>query len=195
LQKQQSTGVAKAVLPPVILLQVHVVVRDPARACETPHVAVCWEHGVVWQFSLYSTHGHIGCVGDEVGGTVLHDGSMYLQLLPGTSTKAGVASKLISKVVRVVKTVGFVASAWPRVLSTMPRNARSWFSSLCFAAAPPSPQPPTASRKQSAKCRLSGLVKVRSSKVSPQQSQIARQSSWSIEWLFEFSLFQRSGQF
>jgi len=136
-----------------------------------------------------------GCVGDGVGGTVLHDGSMYLQLLPGTSTKAGVASKLISKVVRVVKTVGFVASAWPRVLSTMPRNARSWFSSLCFAAAPPSPQPPTASRKQSAKCRLSGLVKVRSSKVSPQQSQIARQSSWSIEWLFEFSLFQRSGQF
>jgi len=194
LQKQQSTGLAKAVLPPSILLQVHVVVRDPARACETPHVAVCWEHGVVWQLSRYSTHGHIGCVGDGVGGTVTHDGSVYLQALPGTSTGAGVASKLISKVVRVVKTVGFVASAWPMVLRTMPRNALSWFSSLCLAAPLPSPQPPTASRKQSAKCRLSGLLKVGSSKVSPQQSQIVRQSSKSIEWLFEFILFQRSGQ-
>jgi len=133
-------------------------------------------------------------VGDGVGGAVTHDGSVNLQLLPGTSTSAGVASKLISKVVRVVKTVGFVASACPRVLRTMPRNALSWLSSLCLAAALPSPQPPTASRKQSAKCRLSALVKVRSSKVSPQQSQIERQSSWSIEWLFEFILFQRSGQ-
>jgi len=146
----------------------------------------------------YDSHGHIGCTGAGVTGivgeNVTHDGSVYLQLLPGTSTWAGVASKLISKVVRVVKTVGFVASAWPRVLRTMPRNALSWFSSLCLAAASPLPQPPTASRKQSAKCRLSELVKVGSSKVSPQQSQIARQSSKSIEWLFEFILFQRSGQ-
>jgi len=158
------------------LLQVHVVVRDPARACETPHVAVCWEHGVVWQLSRYSTHGHMGCVGDGVGAKVTHDGSVNLQLLPGTSTGAGVASKLISKVVRWVKTVGFVASAWPMVLRTMPRNALSWSSSLFLAMALPSPQPPTASRKQSAKCCLLELVKVWSSKVSPQQSQIERQS-------------------
>jgi len=100
LQKQQSTGVAKAVLPPVILLHVHVVVRDPARACETPHVAVCWEQGVVWQLSLYSTHGHIGCVGDEVGEELTHPGSMNLQCLPGTSKKDATERMFNSKVVR-----------------------------------------------------------------------------------------------
>ena len=97
MQKQQSTGLAK---PPSILLHVHVVVRDPARACETPHVAVCWEHGVVWQLSLYSTQGHIGCVGDEVGAEVMHAGSVNLQCLPGTSTVDATASKFNSRVVR-----------------------------------------------------------------------------------------------
>jgi len=179
LQKQQSTGVAKAVLPPVILLHVHVVVRDPARACETPHVAVCWEHGVVWQLSLYSTQGHIGCVGDGVGTTTTHAGSVNLQCTPGVSTDCGLASKFISKVCRCRKTVS-VSPAWPRVLRTTVRNALSCWSTLAFAAAPPSPQPPTASRKQSAKCRLIGLEKVGSSKVSPQQSQTARQSSKSV---------------
>jgi hypothetical protein len=100
LQKQQSTGVAEAGLPPVILLHVHVVVRVPARACETPHVAVCWEQGVVWQFSLYSTQGHIGCVGDGVGGITTHAGSVNLQLSPGMSNAAGVPSKFSSKVAR-----------------------------------------------------------------------------------------------
>lgn len=40
MQKQQSTGVAAAVLPPVTFKHEHVVVRDPARAEETPQVAV-----------------------------------------------------------------------------------------------------------------------------------------------------------
>jgi len=120
-----------------------------------------------------------GCVGDGVGGTMTHAGSVNLQCTPGVSTDCGLASKFISKVCRCRKTVS-VSPAWPRVLRTTVRNALSCWSTLAFAAAPPSPQPPTASRKQSAKCRLIGLEKVGSSKVSPQQSQTARQSSKSV---------------
>jgi len=60
LQKQQSTGVAVAVLPPVTFKHEQVVVRDPARAWETPHVAVCAGQGVSVHFWVYWTHGHIG---------------------------------------------------------------------------------------------------------------------------------------
>jgi len=60
LQKQQSTGVAVAVLPPVTFKHEHVVVRDPARAWETPHVAICAGHGESVHLWVYWTHGHIG---------------------------------------------------------------------------------------------------------------------------------------
>jgi len=67
LQKQQSTGVAKAVLPPVTFRHEHVVVRDPARAAETPHVAVWAGQGVSVHLWVYVTHGHVGWVGAGVG--------------------------------------------------------------------------------------------------------------------------------
>jgi len=60
LQKQQSTGEAVAVFPPVTFKHEHVRVRDPARAWETPHVASCAGHGTSLHLSVYVTHGHIG---------------------------------------------------------------------------------------------------------------------------------------
>lgn len=69
MQKQQSTGVAAAVLPPVTFKHEHVVVRDPARAEETPHVAVWEAHGVSVHLWVYSTQGHVATVGAAVGTT------------------------------------------------------------------------------------------------------------------------------
>jgi len=63
LQKQQSTGVAAAVLNPLTFMHEHVVVRDPARAAETPHVSVWDGHGVSVHLWVYWTQGHVGWVG------------------------------------------------------------------------------------------------------------------------------------
>jgi len=60
LQKQQSTATAVASFPPVTLAHEHDVVRDPARAWETPQVAVRSGQGVSVHFCLYSTQGHVG---------------------------------------------------------------------------------------------------------------------------------------
>ena len=100
-----------------------------------------------------------------------------------------------SKITRALVVARFVASFWPRALRMAPSKSFSCLSTLCFAAKLPSPQPPTASRKQSAKCCLFGLVKVGSSVVSPQQSHIRRQSSMSTGVpTAEFACVQKSGQ-
>jgi len=114
-----------------------------------------------------------GCVGDEVGAEVTHAGSEYLQDSPAKSFGAGVASRFCSKTTRLWFTVGF-ASDPPMSLRMVVSNVISRSFLFVCAVALPSPQPPTASRKQSAKCCLFGLVKVGSSVVSPQQSHTRR---------------------